>query len=669
MKKIGFLLFILFTSTAIAQRFNSLDDDKDIIDSLVFATQKTKSDSVKCLYSFKLSSLYRMNKNPEKVDFYLKQANQLAPKNSFLKAIAIFYNSWTFAAKGDVKGYENELNKANKLLEKFDSKEAFRYQTMIYQNCGVLKQMQNNETGFMDILVNKAIPVSKKSEDVELQSVVLKGVGVAFMNNKNNEKANFYLQQAANLIDKTAKKSSTLQENKVEIFVTYAENLLELEKINVAKIYIDKAKVILKNHPDSNLNYLYYYSEGVYFFKIKNYLEAIKSYDKGIECANLFKESISLNRLKFAKYSSLFKLAKYNEAKNVLSELISTDKTFLIDNKNYYNELAITYSKLGDSKNAYYWSQKYIQLSDSLYDSKFQKDVVELEAKYNKAENENKIIKLKSQKEKIELKAKNSQLNSWLFGSLALFLLLGIGFLWNFYRNQKKLSVQNETILNQEIESLENRKKTEVVQALLQGEDVERKRIARDLHDGLGSMLSGLKLNFSEISYINSIENSVNFSKVTTQLNNSITELRSISQNLMPETLIKLGLESALRDLCVSLSSKKTEIEFQSNAIQKNSIESEQITIYRIIQEIVNNALKHSEAKEILVSCSQNENIFFITIEDDGKGFDTNLYSKFNGMGLKNIKNRVEFLRGKLEVDSDENRGTIFSIELKLTLI
>ncbi len=208
--------------------------------------------------------------------------------------------------------------------------------------------------------------------------------------------------------------------------------------------------------------------------------------------------------------------------------------------------------------------------------------------------------------------------------------------------------------------ALENQQKLSVSNALIEGEEVERKRIARDLHDGLGSMLSGLKIHLKLAE-----KDNVSTTEVTTLLDNSIKELRNISQNLMPESLLKLSLEHALRDLCMANSNTITNVEFQYLINKSNLSKNHQIFIYRIIQELLNNALKYANASEILVSCSQNKETFFITVEDNGIGFNVSERSN-TGMGLRNIKNRVEFLNGKLEIESIINKGTSAYIELKV---
>ena len=249
-----------------------------------------------------------------------------------------------------------------------------------------------------------------------------------------------------------------------------------------------------------------------------------------------------------------------------------------------------------------------------------------------------------------------------LFAVLSFLLFLTVLFLWIYNNYQKKLSFQKEVNLQQELSALENQQKLSISNALIQGEEIERKRIARDLHDGLGSMLSGLKMHLS----LADRDNRENKPDINEMLNDSIKELRNISQNLLPESLMKLGLEHALKDLCASHSSLKTAVEFQYLIKKSNLPQHLEIMIYRIIQELLNNALKYAKASQILVSCSQNKDVFFITVEDDGIGFNVKHAEKREGMGLRNIKNRVAFLNGKLEIDSVINKGTSTYIELKI---
>ncbi|MBE8727225.1 tetratricopeptide repeat-containing sensor histidine kinase [Flavobacterium hungaricum] len=654
-------IFLFFSVCSYSQVILSLDDDRVYIDSIVNITKNTKSDSVKCLNSFRLSKLFLMVQDAKSSKEYLEQANRLKTKFPFLQDASLFYNASGFVEKGDFAGFEKTLLDANSKLKKYYNKEAYRLRAIVLQNYGIMQQRKNNENAYMKLLVNEAIPVAKKSGDYELISALNKAVAIIFMNNSEREKAAEYLDQAQKYIEFATKKSPTLAESKIETYIINAENLVELKHFYDAEKVLEKAFLTLQKHPDSNLNDSYFYSEGIYFAKQNKHKEALASFEKGIKSSEKHQNTIALNRLKFAEYEVFFKLRNFAEAKRNLEYLV--EKTpFIIDKKNYYKELSKIYNATKDFSRAYYYSNKYNIINDSLNGVQLKNEIVELEAKYKKAESEKKISLLQSENEKAVLQVNNNRLNSMLFAVLSFLLFLTVLFLWIYNNYQKKLSFQKEVNLQQELDSLENREKLSISNALIEGEEVERKRIARDLHDGLGSMLSGLKMHLN----LADKEKGVDTSNINLMLNNSIKELRNISQNLMPESLMKLGLEHALRDLCASHSNSQTIIEFQY-LIKKTAFPQHfKIVIFRIIQELLNNALKYSKASEILVSCSQNKDVFFITVEDNGVGFNVEEAEQRDGMGLRNIKNRVAFLDGKIEIDSEIGKGTSTYIELKI---
>ena len=660
MKKICFYTLFLFLSVvAHSQVILSLDDDTVYIDSIAKVTKNTKSDSIKCLYSFRLSKLYLMTQDLKKSKEYLSQANKLKKNFPFLQDASLFYNSYSFLEKGDVAGFEKTLLDANSKLKHYNNTEAFRLRSIILQNYGIMQQRKNNEKGYMKLLVHEAIPVAKRSGDYELISSLYKAVAIIFMNNNERQKAEEYLIEAQQYIEKATKRTPTLAESKMETYIINAENLVELKHFYDAKKVLDKAFSKLEKFPESNLNDSYFYAEGLYYAKQNKNTEALTSYEKGIKSAEKHQNAIALNRLKFAEYEVLFKLKEYEKARKNLEYLLE-NTPFIVDKKNYYKELSKVYNSLKNYNKAYFYSNKYNIVNDSLNNTKFQNEIVELEAKYKKAENEKKITALQSQNEKAALLVHNNRLNSVLFAVLSVLLFLVVLFLWILNKNQKKLSFQKEINHQQKVTALENQQKLSVSNALIEGEEVERERIARDLHDGLGSMLSGLKIHLKLAEKEN-----VSTTEVTTLLDISIKELRNISQNLMPESLLKLSLEHALRDLCMANSNAKTNVEFQYLIKKSNLPKNYQIVIYRIIQELLNNALKYADASEILVSCSQNKDTFFITVEDNGIGF--NVQERNNtGMGLRNMKNRVAFLSGKLEIESEINKGTSAYIELKV---
>lgn len=654
-------MLLLFSICTHAQRFNSLNNDQKFIDSISQIIKSTKNDSVKSFYSFKLSDLHRRNNNLKKFEYYLKIGNQYANKNSFLTDLSGYYNSLHYIINGQTDLYSEGISEALNKIKKYHFKASYEIQAMILQNLSIVKLLQDNQKESMRLLTEEAIPIALKSENPEIIADLYKHVGIALMNVSDRLKANEYLQKAVNEIEK-AKYSPVLLESKIELYIVSAENLLYLDKNSEGKKILQKTYDLLNPYPKSNLNGLYYYAEGLYFYKTERYDLALKSYEKGIENCILNHEDRSMNRLKFVKYQALVALEYYHQAKEVLDDLLKTQNLLAVEKKKFYNEMAWILEELGEYEKAYDFTEKYIIISDSLMTSQTKNQILDLETKFNTIEKENKIKELEIQKKKALLTSKYNRLHYTVFGLISFILLLTTIFLFKNSKNQRKIAFQKEINYKQNLNAFKTQKELEVMQAMIIGEEAERKRIARDLHDGIGSRLSALKMQLQGFVPLESdaIEHLLN------SLSLSIIELRQIAFNLMPETLLKLGLEMALKDLCNSLTTNKVTIAFHAKGISKIISASDQVNIFRIVQELINNALKHANCTEIIVDCSQNQELFLIIVEDNGNGFDVDAMDSFQGFGLKNIKNRIDLLKGKLEVDSIPNKGSIFSIALKL---
>ena len=210
-------------------------------------------------------------------------------------------------------------------------------------------------------------------------------------------------------------------------------------------------------------------------------------------------------------------------------------------------------------------------------------------------------------------------------------------------------------------------------QAIVQGQEEERSRLAKDLHDGLGGILSSTKysLNNMRENFIISPENAIAFERTMTMLNQSITELRRVAHNMMPETLMKLSLSEALEDFCAQVTqSGALQVSYQSFGIDNLSLENQvKITVYRIVQELINNAIKHAVAATATVQVLCNDNKLNITVEDDGKGFDKTILIDSGGIGYKNLQSRISFLKGTIDIQSQTGKGTSVYIEIPLAMI
>ena len=272
-------------------------------------------------------------------------------------------------------------------------------------------------------------------------------------------------------------------------------------------------------------------------------------------------------------------------------------------------------------------------------------------------ETEKKDSQIKLQKAVIQRK---NAFNYILIGSAATLLIISL----LSFRTYK----QKQRIQQQRIYELETEKKLAATEAVLKGEEQERTRLAKDLHDGLGGMLSGIKYSFQTMkgNLIMTPENHQAFERSMDMLDSSIREMRRVAHNMMPEALVKFGLDTALKDFCADINQTGAlNVSYQSIGMEASVIEqTTAITVYRIVQELINNTMKHAAAKNAIVQVSRTNGILSVTVEDDGKGFDTAVLSQVRGIGWDNIKNRVEFLKGTLDVDSQPGKGTSVHIEL-----
>lgn len=141
-------------------------------------------------------------------------------------------------------------------------------------------------------------------------------------------------------------------------------------------------------------------------------------------------------------------------------------------------------------------------------------------------------------------------------------------------------------------------------------------------------------------------------------------ELRRIARNMMPQTLLNSGLEAALKELCTLTANDRLKVYSKFMNLRRDLSTQVQLIIYRIVQELLANVVKHAAATEAFVQCSQDENMFYLTVEDNGSGYTQKDRHIRTGLGLENIKSRIDFLKGKMEVAGGSGKGTIVNIEL-----
>jgi len=299
--------------------------------------------------------------------------------------------------------------------------------------------------------------------------------------------------------------------------------------------------------------------------------------------------------------------------------------------------------------------QQTTKLNDSLIGIKVSEQVVVTEKKFETQKKDAQI-----QLQQASIQQKNTLNYILIGGAVALLIIILLGY--RNYTHRQKLQTQRIT-------ELETEKQLTATEAVLKGEEQERTRLAKDLHDGLGGMLSGLKHSFGHMqgNLIMTPENAMAFNRSMDMLDSSIKEMRRVAHNMMPEALVKFGLDTALNDFCTDINlTGAISVNYQSIGMENvNLAHTTSITIFRIVQELLNNTMKHASANTAIVQLAKSDGTITVTVEDDGKGFNPDLLIETHGIGWANIKNRVDFLKGKIDVKSEPHQGTSVLIEFK----
>ncbi len=295
-------------------------------------------------------------------------------------------------------------------------------------------------------------------------------------------------------------------------------------------------------------------------------------------------------------------------------------------------------------------------IKDSLSDNELRKEINELDIKYQTAEKDKQLIL-----QELEIEKSNAQRNRIIASTVGLLLLgLLLGF-FLIYRNRQKLQLSQARVDN-----LEKQQKLLALDYMVQGQEKERKRIAQDLHDGLGALLATARIQIHRIQQeVEKLGKMSLFDQAEKLIDNAHKEVRRIAHDMMPGALIDLGLIEAVEDLCGNIEdSSGINFVIEDHTNNLTLAENQKVQIYRVVQEIVNNTFTHAEANQIEMVFSNTPNSFRAQIKDDGKGFDATSLDDQNGLGVKGIQSRVKYLNGSLEIKSDVGGGTEYAIEI-----
>lgn len=411
--------------------------------------------------------------------------------------------------------------------------------------------------------------------------------------------------------------------------------------------------------------------------EIKGTRQLVTAY---LHLGNIYKEKKDLNKAldayfkglgnpNIVQFDQIFLYAAISEAyfkKKLYSEafeyyLICLEAPEVIHNALEMKDIYLLGAKITNKLNLSALNLQYLQKHETLNDSLGKIADVEnlnnFEIQLQAAEREKDIAgqKLAIAHKNLELQAKSNWIR--LSFAIVVVLLLALIMVGIIYRNKQKAAIEK-------LQYIQKQNEVNVLHAMMEGEEKERGRLAKELHDGVGGILSATKMHLSILKNQDLIMgNDFNLEQTVKMLEFASQEIRSIAHNLSPNILLLFELDKAIDIFCKSVSNSQLQIECYILGEVSNFTASFKLVVYRLIQELVNNIIKHSKASQGLVQISQYDNLLSITVEDDGVGFDQ---ENSAGLGLTNLRIRVKELNGKININSERGKGTTVYIEFEI---
>lgn len=540
------------------------------------------------------------------------------------------------------------------------------------------------------IYLDRAIGLSQEMKDKELEASATNNMGNLQILLNNNDKALAYYLKALALYESINDKKGATR-----LLINISSLYDNLSQYDRAMHYLVRAQTYLETINDPQLETAVYQLIGGYYLRTEDYKKALENmliafdlshkynliryqvitaqflagiYSDGFEnyekaeeyalkCVEAAESTHSTDML-ITAWNILTKIyietGKYKQAERIALKVWDKDSTRVIGAANTANCLVVCYLQLNENEKALHFFNKYKAFQDEIAEKELLNSISDMEVKYQTEKKEIRIASLEKEK----------QFYIWLTiaAVITLFMFMGVLFYRHRLNVQKRKTAEKEKeIAQQQIQQLEKEKQLIATQAVLEGETAERSRLARDLHDGLGGMLSVVKMNLEKAHHLPKADKlkANHYHKAMELLDESVEELRRVAHHIMPESLMQYGLKVSLHDFCRAIPNAHFQF-IGEEARLDNSLE---VMLYRCAYELINNAVKYANASHINVQLVFDKSVIALSVDDDGTGFDPN--KPVPGTGLNNIRTRVLAYNGKITIRSVPGQGTEVIIEIE----
>ena len=540
----------------------------------------------------------------------------------------------------------------------------FRRQTLmkVYNNLGGIHNINGDFSGSLENRLLSAAYMDSLPASPDNAAIVHLNIASDYRQLKNYSAAAGHLLRIRGLLPEI---NDRLKLEYYFEYYHYLQNSNQLSQTTTTLQSIDSLLASADLSPFQKLDYRLMTNQLKGLFEMEhhqNYAQALIYFKKNLDDAGQLENKVE----QAAALYNLGRASLYNKdlaaAQSWLQQSYDLSRAASLRNQAYKAALLLseTLEQLKQLPGSIAYARQALQLRDSIYEEETISRMAFLEARYQNEKRAREIATLQRDNEAQEeaIRARNRSLILVVSGAVLLSLIL-----WLMYRNSRQkqlLAEQDRRRKEEQILFLERQQQVVSLQSMVNGQETERSRVARDLHDGLGGLFSTIKMYFSALQHEdNELKHSPLFQKSFEMVNSASEEVRRIAHNMMPEVLIKMGLVQATAELANSISAGKLmQVSLQTYGMEKRLNSSTEIMLYRILQELLNNIIRHAQANQAIIQFNREGSRLSITVEDNGRGFATREADEKTHAGLRSVESRVAYLNGQLSIDSQQEVGT-----------
>ena len=485
----------------------------------------------------------------------------------------------------------------------------------------------------------------------------LASLSVVNMSDNKLKKAKTYIQKAMSI-------GRSLNEDKLILRCLHTlANIYGMEGSYAEALKADYEALELCAKTNNRRNYSEIYSNiALCFFYMGDYDASLKHHYKVLEIDRFFKDDKQIGDT-YLNLASVYSAKKeYPKAEALLHKalLLFKKTNYKYGSRNAYQSLSKLYEEKKEYQKAFKASQKYLQVANQISNETNDRNIARLNIQYETEKKEQRIKHLSQQFtiQKLQIEKRNV-----LLATLAGLVIISGIFVYMIFNRRKLLEsarLQKTIHKQQELSA----------KAVFDAEEDERRRIAAELHDGVGQVLSCALMNLNGLC--NNLPLMTDQAELAERslalVTESYDELRAISHQMMPNALSKKGLPHALKELVSKIDGQGLSVNLDTDGLIILPGPLTETALYRVIQEAVNNVIKHAQATKLYISLISDEEGISVTIEDNGCGFNVSGVDGMKGIGLKNIRSRIAFLKGTVEFESKPGKGTLIAINLPADL-